>query len=140
MAYIITMKHRTLGRTGLKSCELALGGLSFLIVVAPLSNAASLEAISKSPEQYSDTAEMNKAQEVLHITFLSNNQAPEVVQPGKQAFDFPPSLVAPQHTPILGLELCAIAAMRCNHFNPLLLQSLVKWVTVISTISNQPLR
>ncbi len=35
---------------------------------------------------------MEHAEKVLGVTFISNDQTPEVLQPGKQPFDFPPAV------------------------------------------------
>jgi hypothetical protein len=50
------------------------------------------------------------------VTFISNEQTPEVLQPGKQALDFPPSSVSLQPTSILS-PIPSVPAMWSNKFN-----------------------
>jgi hypothetical protein len=49
-------------------------------------------------------------------SFISNDQTPEVLQPGKQPLDFPPSLVSLQATSILS-RIPSIPTMWRNEFN-----------------------
>ena len=75
------------------------------------------------------------------MVFISNNQSPEVLEPSKKSFDFPPAPIASQLPPILSFGLLAPSAMRCDHFNTALLQKfLIKAITVVSFIAYQTIR
>ena len=73
------------------------------------------------------------------MTFISNNNLTEVLQPGEEALDFPPALVPPELASILGLGLLTVSSMRRNHLDDQFLQFVVKWVRVISSVSHEPL-
>ena len=75
------------------------------------------------------------------MVFVTNNKAPEVLQPGKEAFDLPSTPIAPQFSPILGTRLFAPLSMRRNHFNTTLLkQPLIKGVTIVSFVADKLVR
>lgn len=61
------------------------------------------------------------------------------LQLGKEPFHNPTPVVAPQASAILRLWLGAVGFVRRNHFDPLLSQFLVQWVSVIGAIANQAL-
>jgi hypothetical protein len=54
------------------------------------------------PQQNQRQGEMKRPEKVLGGTFLSDDQTPEVLQPGEQSLDFPSSPVSFQPTSILG--------------------------------------
>jgi hypothetical protein len=83
---------------------------------------------------------VNQSEEVFDFTLISNCDAPEILQPCVQSFDFPASFEPPQLASILRLRLYAVSAVRCNHFNALLPQFLVQRIAVVSSIPNQSLR
>jgi hypothetical protein len=67
-------------------------------------------------------------EKVFGVTFISNDQTPEVLQPGKQPLDFPPSLVSLQPTSILS-RIPSVPAMwsnECNSVEPQLSCSSLK--------------
>src|SRR5215204_2237877 len=72
------------------------------------------------------------------MTLVSDNHFAEVLEPGEEAFDLPPTLVSPELATILGLRLLPITPVRSNHLNVQLLQFGVKWVRVISSVSHEP--
>jgi hypothetical protein len=45
---------------------------------------------------------MNHSQEIFYLVFVSDNQPPEVLKPGKQALDLPSAPVTSQFPAILG--------------------------------------
>jgi hypothetical protein len=55
-------------------------------------------------------------EEVFGVTLISNDQTPEVLQPGKQPLDFPPSPVSLQPTSVLA-RIPSVPAMWSNEFN-----------------------
>jgi hypothetical protein len=48
---------------------------------------------------------MEHAEKVLGVTFISNDQTPEVLQPGKQPFDFPPAVLRVRNLLVVGRTL-----------------------------------
>jgi hypothetical protein len=61
-------------------------------------------------------ARQAESRAVFGVTFISNDQTPEVLQPGKQPLDFPPSSVSFQPTSILS-RIPSVPAMWSNKFN-----------------------
>ena len=75
------------------------------------------------------------------MVFVSNNQSPEVLKPGKQAFNFPPAPITSQLSTILGRRLFAPATMWRNHFNAAFLEKLlIKTIAIIGFIANKLVR
>ena len=74
------------------------------------------------------------------MTFIAHDQPPEIAQPGKQALNLPTPLVPPQFATILRLRPSPVATMRSNHLDAPFRQTPVQPVTVIGTVSDQPLR
>jgi hypothetical protein len=75
------------------------------------------------------------------MIFVPDNQAPEVLKPGKQAFYLPSAPIAPQFPTVLGLRFFSSFAMRCYHFNTALIKKQsIKLIAVVSFIANQFVR
>jgi len=65
------------------------------------------------------------------MVFVANNQAPEVLKPGKQPFDLPSALIATKLPTILGALFTPLSAMRGNHLNATIIQKpLIKSIAV----------
>ena len=64
----------------------------------------------------------------------------EVLQPGKQSFNLPPSLVAPERSTILRRRFLPVRLVGRDHLNTLLPEFCVKRVRVLSFVANQSLR
>jgi hypothetical protein len=73
------------------------------------------------------------------VTFISNDQTPEVLQPGKQSFDFPPAPVSFQPTSILS-RIPSVSSMWGNDFNAVESQFCVEAVGVVGIVTDQVLR
>jgi len=75
------------------------------------------------------------------MVFISNNNSPKILQPGKQAFDFPSTPITPKLSAILGRQLFASSSMRRDHLNTALMQKLlIKAVAIIGFIANKLVR
>jgi hypothetical protein len=83
---------------------------------------------------------MNKAQEILSLVLISRHQAPEILQPGEQAFDLPTAPIPSQHTIILRLLPHTIDFVRGNQFNTLFCQRFIQRIAVIRFIADQSFR
>ena len=68
---------------------------------------------------------------------MAHLNSSKVLQPGKQAFDFPTSFVPSQDSPILGGRFLAVGLMRSDHLNSLFLQTRIERVTIICPVTNQ---
>jgi len=75
------------------------------------------------------------------MTFPTHQQTPEVLQPCEQPLDFPPAFVTPEFSPVLTVRSCAIATVRCDQLDSVLLgKKIVQRVAVIPLIGNQSFR
>jgi len=63
----------------------------------------------------------------------------EVLQPGEQSLDFPTAMVPSERTTILGRWPLPIALVRSDQFNSAPTQPFIQGVTIIGSITNQPL-
>ena len=71
------------------------------------------------------------------MIFIANNKSTKILKPSKEAFDFPSFPISLQGSTILSGGFSAIASMWCDHLNATFLcQSLVKFITIISSITN----
>lgn len=72
---------------------------------------------------------------------IETNQNPtEILQPRKQAFDFPASFVAAQLSAVLRFRALAIRFMRRDHFSFKLCQLFVQRIRVVSLVADQSSR
>ena len=83
---------------------------------------------------------MNEAEEVLGVSIVSDDEAPEVVEPGEQALDLPSTLVAPELPPILMRRHLVIASTRNDRLDPALRKASPKGIVVKRTIADQSFR
>lgn len=75
------------------------------------------------------------------MIFVSNNNSTKILQPGKQAFDFPSTPITPELSATLGRRLFASPPVWCDHLNATLIQKLlVKAIAIISFIANKFIR
>jgi hypothetical protein len=83
---------------------------------------------------------LNKTKEVLNLSFISNHDASEILQPGIQSFDLPASLVSHQLAPILCFGLYPVFTMRGDHLDAFFPKDCIQRIAVVGTVSNQSLR
>jgi len=75
------------------------------------------------------------------MSFPTHQQAPEVLQPGEEALDFPAAFVSPEFAPVLAVRSCAIATVRGDQLDSVLLRKpVVHRVAVVPLIGNQSFR
>jgi hypothetical protein len=75
------------------------------------------------------------------MIFPSNHKPPEVIQPGKQTLDFPPTHVAPQLASILRGRLFSVHLMRGDHlYAPFFSKPLIKLIAVVSLVTDNFIR
>src|SRR2546429_6738323 len=93
------------------------------------------------PEQNHDASELHKAEVVLLVPFVTDENASEVVQPGEEPFDLPASVVSAEHPAILGLGSGAVLPMRSDHLDIVfLLQRVIQRIAIVGSVADQPLR
>ncbi len=74
------------------------------------------------------------------MIFVAHHNSPEVLQPRKQAFDFPATFVTTQFSAVLRLRLFPIGFMRRNHLNVEFRQLCIERVRIIRLVANHLLR
>ena len=95
-----------------------------------------LEPISQIPQQDYATAEMEHPEKVLSVSFVPDNQPPEVLKPGKQSFNLPTSAVSSQAPTVL-CSVDSVAAVRSDQLDPETLQFCVQFVGVIGFVADE---
>src|SRR3954468_17172174 len=80
---------------------------------------------------------MDKGGVMFDAAVPSGEHAPELVEPGKGAFDFPSSFVSAQRSSILGNGLLPVGLVRRNQLNAALCQPLIERITVVGAIPNK---
>ena len=79
-----------------------------------------VEVISQTPaEEDEETGEMDEAEEVVGVAFVTDEQAAGVAEPGKEPLDLPAASVPAELAAVLRLELATVAAMGSDHLNAL---------------------
>ena len=91
------------------------------------------------PQQDQRRGELKHTNKVLRVTFISNDQTPEVLQPGKQPLDLPPSSISLRPTSILS-RIPSGSTMWSDNFNAVEPQFCIQVVGVLSVVTDQVLR
>ena len=91
------------------------------------------------PQEDQRAGELHHTKEVDGVAFPAAGKSAEVLQPGKQPFDFPAPQVSAQRSAIL--SSLSLAPVGRDHFDAVVLTKLlVQRVAVIGFVTNQPLR
>jgi hypothetical protein len=89
------------------------------------------------PQKDDGGSQVHHGEKIFWVAFPANHDAAIVMQPGKQAFDFPSSAITPKHTAILSQSFSASGSVRCNHLDAVVLhQSLIEAVAVVGAIAD----
>ena len=88
-------------------------------------------------QQQENASKLNEAQEVLGLHFVSGSDPSETLEPSDRPFYLPPTTIATQRTPILGL--LSVLAIGGDHLNAQHLELSVEPIAVIGLIPDQPL-
>ena len=93
------------------------------------------------PQKDDGGSQVNHCEEIVWVAFPADHDPAIVMQPREQAFDFPPTAVAPQRAAILGQSSGAPGTVWCNHLDAVMVhQPFIEVVTIVGAITNQPLR
>jgi hypothetical protein len=88
------------------------------------------------PEEDSGAGQLQHAEEVLDVILPAGDQPTGVVEPGKEAFDLPPTASPTQGASILG-RCATAAAMPSDHLDAVLrAQELIERVAVVATVAD----
>lgn len=92
------------------------------------------------PQENDETAELDHAEEIDLMIFPTADQSAEVVQPGKEALDFPATAVTTQSAAVLSILPATIALVRRNESDPVLLpEASVERIAVVGAIADHSL-
>jgi hypothetical protein len=96
-----------------------------------------LEAVSQASERDDEAGDMKEG--VIHEqrAVVAHNQAPEISQPGKRAFDFPTPSVAAQRPAILGRRFASVLTMRTDQLDAAPMQSLPQRIAVVGPVGDE---
>ena len=86
---------------------------------------------------------MEETEVIGQVDFIAHGDAPVIMKPGEQPFDFPAPTVSPQWPSVLGGWLLAIShqSVRCNELNVSFgLQPCIEFITVVSLVTDEALR
>lgn len=75
-----------------------------------------------------------------NLSFPTDDQSAEVLQPCKSPLNHPSTLITPQFAAILIFLFLVITPVRAYQIDATHGQSFTKWITVITSISNDPFR
>jgi len=71
------------------------------------------------------------------MILVANDKSAEVLKPGKQAFDLPPTFVPTQRSPVLGGRFASVASMGSNHLHAsVLVQPTIQTVAVVGLVAD----
>jgi hypothetical protein len=73
------------------------------------------------------------------MIFVAHDNPPKVLQPRKQAFNFPPPFIATKFASVLRSRFFAISFVRRNQFNLKFPQLGIQWVRIVRFIANHHL-
>src|SRR5271154_698409 len=86
-------------------------------------------------------SQLNHPEEILWVVFPANDDTTIIMEPSKQALDFPATAVTAQRTAVLGGGSAPVAAMRSDQFHAeMLVYALIQRIAVVRFITDQSLR
>src|SRR6187401_1904637 len=89
------------------------------------------------PEQDAGAGELDHAEEVLRVVLEARDQSPRVVEPGKEAFDFPPAFEPREYAAVLGVAR-AVGPIGRDHLDAVAAAQLgVEQVRVVALVADQ---
>jgi len=89
------------------------------------------------PQEDDEAAEMEHTEEVSLVIFPAVDQSAEIVQPCKEALDFPATAVPPQFAAVLGALAAAIVLVRRDEPDAVLLpEAPVERIAVVGAIAD----
>ena len=91
------------------------------------------------PKENNRARQVKEPSEIGGASLIARDQTARVLEPGEQAFHFPPALVPAERAAILG-EIHPIAAVRCDQFNVDRRQGDIEPVAVVGRIADDARR
>ena len=92
------------------------------------------------PQENNEAAELEHAEEVGLVIFPAADESAEVVEPSKEAFDFPAAAITAQFAAVLGALTSAIVFVRRDEANMVFLpETLVQRIAVVGAVADHSL-
>ena len=89
------------------------------------------------PEEDAGAGELQHPEEIAHVVFPAGHEAPRLMEPRKEPFDFPAASIAAKRSAILS-EMLSVRAMRGNHLDAVLCaELLIERVRIVAAVANQ---
>ena len=93
------------------------------------------------PQEDHSASKLNHPEEILWVVLPANDDATIIMEPSKQALDFPATTVAAQDATVLGDGSAAVPAVRRDQFHmEMLAHALIQRIAVVGFIADQSLR
>src|SRR5271156_213121 len=93
------------------------------------------------PQEDDSAGKLHHAEEILRVIFPASDDATIIMEPSKQALDFPATTVAAQHAAVLGDGFAAVPAVRRDQFHAqMFAHPLIQRIAVIGFVADQSLR
>ena len=100
----------------------------------------SLELISKMPQENDGGGQMNHPEEVVGISFPTDDDTAKIVEPGEEPFNFPSPPRAPQRPAILSDDSTPRIGRRDQFDVVGRREMLVEAIAVVGDVADQPRR
>jgi len=89
------------------------------------------------PQEDNEAAELEHAEEIGFVIFPAADQSAEMVEPGKEALDFPAPTVTTQFAAVLGALATAVVLMGSDEPDAVfLLEALIERIAVIGAVAH----
>ena len=92
------------------------------------------------PQEDNEAAELEHAEEIGFVIFPAADQSAEIVEPGKEALDFPAPTVAAQFAAVLGALATAVVLMGRDEPDAVFLpEALIERIAVVGAVADHSL-
>jgi len=93
------------------------------------------------PQEDDGTSKLNHPEEILWVILPASNDTAIIMEPSKQALDFPATAVTAQHAAVLSDGSAAVPAVRRDQLHmELFAYPLIQRIAVVSFVADQSLR
>jgi hypothetical protein len=93
------------------------------------------------PQEDDSAGKLHHPEEILRVIFPASDDAPIIMEPSKEALDFPTTSVAAQCAAVLRDGFAALPAVRRDQLDAkMFAHPLIQWIAVLGFVPDQPLR
>src|ERR1700688_774140 len=92
------------------------------------------------PQEDNEAAELEHAEEIVLVIFPAADESAEIVEPGKEALDFPAPTVATQFAAVLSALATAVVLVGRDEPDAVFLpETLIERITVVGAVADHSL-